>query len=143
MKRFFVVMSLVVLVAPRAFGAEPEKGLAEKPITAAEAVKKVGESVTVEMQVKSAKLNGDVCFLNSESNFKDPGDLTVFIGKDALARFKAAQIDDPAAKFKGKVVRVKGKVILYHEHPEIALTGPDDIKLVEDKQAPPEKTPQR
>ena len=79
------------------------------PIGPAEASKKVNEQVTLEMEVKSATLRGMNCFLNSEKDFRDPKNLTLFIDKDALAKFKEAKIDDPAAHFKGKTVRVEGQ----------------------------------
>jgi DNA/RNA endonuclease YhcR with UshA esterase domain len=104
-----------------------------KPLSPAEAAKKVNEEVTLQMEVKSATLRNDVCFLNSEADFKDAKNFTVFIGKKALAKFKEAKIDDPAAHFKGKTVQVKGKVTLYRDHPEIQLSGPDDIQVVEKK----------
>jgi DNA/RNA endonuclease YhcR with UshA esterase domain len=104
-----------------------------KPIGPAEAAKKVNEEVTVQMEVKSAALRGEVCFLNSEEDFKDAKNFTIFIDKDALAKFKEAKIDDPAAHFKGKTVQVKGKVLLYRDRPEIKVSGPDEIKIVEKK----------
>jgi DNA/RNA endonuclease YhcR with UshA esterase domain len=104
-----------------------------KPIGPADVAKKVNEQVTLEMEVKSATLQGTACFLNSEKDFRDPKNVTLFIDKDAVAKFKEAKIDDPAAHFKGKVVRVEGKVILYRDRPEIKLSGPDTIKIVEKK----------
>jgi DNA/RNA endonuclease YhcR with UshA esterase domain len=105
----------------------------KQPLGPIEAAKKVNEEVTVRMEVKSANLRNGVCFLNSEEDFKNANNLTLFIDKEALAKFKEAKIDDPAAYFKGKTVEVKGKVTLYREHPEIKLTGPDAIKIVEKK----------
>jgi DNA/RNA endonuclease YhcR with UshA esterase domain len=104
-----------------------------KPISPAEAAKKVNEEVTVQMDVKSTALREGVCFLNSEEDFKDAKNLTVFIDKEALAKFKEAKIEDPAEHFKGKTVRVKGKVTLYRDRPEIKVTGPDAVKVVEKK----------
>jgi DNA/RNA endonuclease YhcR with UshA esterase domain len=104
-----------------------------KPIGPAEAAKKVNEEVTLRMEVKSAALREGVCFLNSEEDFKDARNFTVFIDKEALARFKEAKIEDPAAHFKGKTVLVKGKVTLYRDRPEIKLSGPDAIKVEEKK----------
>ena len=85
------------------------------------------------MKVKSAALRGGNCFLNSEADFKDAKNFTVFIDKEALAKFKEAKIDDPAAHFKGKAIKVTGKVTLYHERPEIKVGGPDDVKVVKKK----------
>jgi DNA/RNA endonuclease YhcR with UshA esterase domain len=104
-----------------------------RPIGPAEAAKKVNEEVTLEMEVKSANLRETVCFLNSEEDYKDAKNFTVFIDKDALARFKEAKIEDPAARYKGKTVRVKGKVALYRDRPEIKVSGPDAIKIVDKK----------
>jgi hypothetical protein len=61
------------------------------------------------------------------------GNFTLFIDKEALAKFKKAKIEDTAAQFQGKTVQVTGKVTLYRERPEIKLTGPDVIKVVEKK----------
>ena len=104
-----------------------------KPIGPAEAAKKVNEEVTLQMEVKSATLREGVCFLNSEEDFKDAKNFTVFIDKEALAKFKEAKIEDPPAQFKGKTVQVKGKVTLYRDRPQIKLSGPDAIKVVEKK----------
>ncbi len=123
----FVLVGLLVSL-PHVIAADEGK-----PIGPAEAAGKVNEQVTVEMEVKAATMRGSVCFLNSEAEFKDPKNFTLFIDKDALAKFKEAKIDDPAAHFKGKTVRAEGKVVLYQNRPEIKLGGPDDIKIVEKK----------
>jgi DNA/RNA endonuclease YhcR with UshA esterase domain len=106
---------------------------APKLIGTAEAAKKVGEQVTLRMAVKSAALRSGVCFLNSEEDFKDAKNFTVFLDKEALAKFKEAKIDDPATHYKGKTIQVKGKVKLYRERPEIAVSGPDQIEIVDKK----------
>jgi DNA/RNA endonuclease YhcR with UshA esterase domain len=85
------------------------------------------------MEVKSAALRSGVCFLNSEEDYQDAKNFTVFLDKEALQKFKEAKVDDPAAQFKGKTVQVKGKVKLYRDRPEIALSGPDQIEIVDKK----------
>src|SRR5262245_5891775 len=102
-----------------------------KPISPVEAAEKVNEVVTLRMKVKSAALREGVCFLNSEEDFKDAKNFTVFIDNESLARFKEARIENPAAHFKGKTIQVKGKVTLYHDRPEIKVSGPDAIRVVE------------
>jgi DNA/RNA endonuclease YhcR with UshA esterase domain len=123
----FALFGLLVSL-PRFTAAEEGK-----PIGPADAAGKVNEQVTVEMEVKAATTRGSVCFLNSEEDFKNPKNFTLFIDKDALAKFKEAKIDDPSSHFKGKLVRAQGKVVLYQNRPEIKLGGPDDIKIVEKK----------
>src|SRR5262249_40350904 len=105
---------------------------ASKPLNPEQAAKKVNEKVTVEMEVKST--GGRTSrYLNSETDFKSDKNFTVFISKDALAKFKEAKIDDPATYYKGKTVRVTGKVVLYQGKPQIVMEGPEQIQLVEKK----------
>jgi DNA/RNA endonuclease YhcR with UshA esterase domain len=106
---------------------------AAKPIGPTEAGKEVGKKVLVQMTVKSSTLRGEICFLNSEADFKDEKDFTLFIPADAMAKFKAAKIDDPAKHFKGKLVQATGKVVMYRDRPEIKLTGPEDLKIIPEK----------
>jgi DNA/RNA endonuclease YhcR with UshA esterase domain len=120
---------LLCLLAPAAWAADKKD---EKPLTPAEAVKKVGDKVTVELKVQSsAASKSGVVFLNSEKDFKDKKNLTIFLSKDAVAKFKHAKIENPAEYYKGKTIRVSGKVELYNKRPEIKVAGPDDVKVVE------------
>src|SRR5438045_3750797 len=104
---------LVLLVAPMAAADDTAK-----PLSPEEAAKKVNEKVTVRMEVKAAALRDGLCFLNSQVDFKDAKNFTVFIGKEALKKFQEAKIDDPAAQYKGKTILVTGKVTLYREKPQ-------------------------
>ncbi|MDZ4685488.1 MAG: hypothetical protein SH850_10530 [Planctomycetaceae bacterium] len=104
-----------------------------KPITAAEAAKKVGEEVLVRMEVKSASLQKNVGFLNSETSHRDEKNFVVFLNSKLLSQFRDADIEDPAAHFKGKTVEVKGKVGLHMEKPQIILDSVKSIKIIEEK----------
>lgn len=123
---------LVLLLAPGLLGAD-DKGA--KPLTPAEAAKRVNEKCVVQMEVKSTgkTRDGDAAFLNSEENYRAEKNFTVFLDKDALEKFKKAKIDDPAAHYKGKTIRVTGTVKLYRDKPEIAVAEPDQIQIVEKK----------
>ncbi len=103
-----------------------------KPLTPAEAAKKLNEKVVVELEVKSTG-GKDVCFLNSEADFKDDKNFTLFIPAAALETFKAAKIDDPKAYYKGKTVRVTGTVTLYRDKPQIKVESATQIEVVEKK----------
>jgi DNA/RNA endonuclease YhcR with UshA esterase domain len=107
-----------------------------KPISAEEAAKKVGEKVLVEMEVKSTGKTkaGDAVFLNSHTDFKDKSNFTVMLTQKVMAALKEAKVEDLAAHFGGKVIRVSGKVELYKERPEIVINEADQIKIVEKKQ---------
>ena len=118
-----VLLALMLVAATR--GDDPPA----KPVTPAEAAKRVNEKVTIEMEVKSTGGKG-VCFLNSEADFKDATNFTVFISGEVVEKFKKAKIDDPRTHFKGKTVRVTGTVTLYREKPQIKVEDPDQIKVV-------------
>jgi DNA/RNA endonuclease YhcR with UshA esterase domain len=103
------------------------------PITPADAASKVNQEVTLQMEVKSASTKNGLCFLNSEADFKDAKNVTIFIDKKAMEKFKEGKVEDPAAQFKGKTIQVKGKVTMHNEKPEIKVAGPDAITVIEKK----------
>jgi DNA/RNA endonuclease YhcR with UshA esterase domain len=127
-----VVVLVVLLLAPVLARAGDKDA---KPLPPAEAAKHVDEKVTLEMEVKSVGMSktGGVAFLNSAEDFRDKGNFTVFLGKDAVEKLKKANGDDLAAHFKGKTVRVTGTVKLYREKPEIVVDDPDQLQVVEKK----------
>jgi DNA/RNA endonuclease YhcR with UshA esterase domain len=124
---------VVVLVAVPTLLAADEKEA--RPLSPDAASKRVGDKVTVQMEVKSTGMSAKrkMIFLNSEANYRDARNFTVVIGRTAADKLKAAKIDNPATHFKGKVIRVSGKVTLYMGHPEIAVETPDQIEVVEKK----------
>jgi DNA/RNA endonuclease YhcR with UshA esterase domain len=125
--------------AARADDAKPKqdkpkdpKGAAPAVIAPAEAAKKVGEKVTVEMAVASTGGRGKRVFLNSEKSFRDGKNFTIMLDLDKAGdRFKEAKIDDPAKHYAGKTIRVTGTVSEYQNRPEIIVTDPEQIKVVE------------
>lgn len=112
------------------FYAEDKKEA--KPLTPAEAAKKVNEKCTVEMEVQSAGGRNNY-FLNSKKDFRDDGNFTIFISKAAADKFKQAKVANPVEHFKGKTIRVTGTVSLYQEKPQIKVDTPEQIKVVERK----------
>lgn len=105
--------------------------LSDSPaMSPAEAAKRVGEKVTVEMEVKSVgRGKSGVFFLNSESNYRSADNFVLFIGKTGATRFRKAGIPDPAAHFYGKRVRATGTVEQYKDRPEIAIEDPKQIEM--------------
>ena len=127
--RRVVCTSLLVVVCGRAIGEEKQE-----TISPSEAAKKVGEKVTLQMEVKSVgHSDSGVYFLNSKENYRDEGNFTIFINKDGVESLQKAKIDDPAITFKDKTVRVTGEVKLYKDHPEIAVEKAEQIQIVEKK----------
>jgi DNA/RNA endonuclease YhcR with UshA esterase domain len=124
---------LVVVVAP---GLLLAGGQATAPVTPEQAAKMVGKTVTVEMVVKSAKRGGggDVWFLNSRADHKDPKNFVLFVTRAAVEKFEAAKVERPHRHFEGKTVRATGKVGLFRDRPEMRIEDPAQIKLVTGKE---------
>src|SRR5262249_18065418 len=95
---------------------KPEKPVGPAAISTADAKKKIGEKVTIELTVQSTGSSGKRIFLNSEKSFRDEKNFTIMIDMDkAGAKFKEAKIDDPRKHFDAKTIRVTGTVSKYQE----------------------------
>ena len=107
----------------------------EKIIPAAEIRSHVGKECTAEMTVKASKnaVPRRTYFLDSEEDFHDEKNLAVVISYDHVAKFQEAGIDDPSDYYKGKTIRVTGKVIEEDDQVRIRVDDPKQIKLVEPK----------
>lgn len=91
----------------------------------------IGQTRTVEMQVRSAR-KGDspICFLNSETDHRDAKNFTAIIFKEGLAKFKSLGVESPEQHFKEKQIRVTGKIESYRGHPQIRIEDPKQIEIV-------------
>ena len=69
-------------------------------------------------------------FLDSEEDHRDPKNLGVVVTTAGAAKFNEANIDNPAAHFKGKSIRVQGTVILKENRPYIEVDKPGQIEVV-------------
>ena len=105
----------------------------KETLTPEAAAKKVNEKCTVEMVVKSTGKENGVFFLNSKENYRDADNFTVFINKEGVAKLKEAKIEDPAAHYINKTIRVTGTVKLYRDKPEIIVEKADQIRVIEKK----------
>jgi hypothetical protein len=126
MRSYGVVLALALMPA---FATAEDKEV----LTPEAAAKKVNEKCTVEMAVKSAGKGSGVFFLNSKENYKDADNFTVFINKEGVAKLKEAKIEDPAAHYINKTIRVTGTVKLYRDKPEIIVEKADQIRVIEKK----------
>jgi hypothetical protein len=111
-----------------AFGTADDKNA--KPLTPEAAAKKVNETCTVEIEVKSTGKAEGVVFLNSKEDYRAPDNFTVFVNKEGVAKLKEAKIEDPAAHYKNKTIRVTGTVKLYRDKPEIVIEKAGQIEVV-------------
>ncbi len=122
---------LVLLVAASAGDAA---AVEDKPLTPAEARKKVGEKITVEMTVRSAKdrldKRGEI-YLDSQTDFRDPKNFAVVITKAGAASLKKAGIEDPARHFRDKTIRATGTVKKVQDVPRIEIDDAGQIRRVE------------
>ena len=99
-------------------------------LTVAQAAAKVGEKVTVVLEVQST---GGITnrYLNSAANFRDADNFAIFIPQGALGSFRELNISDPSAYFQGKTIQVTGTVMANGDKPQITVTQPGQIKIVE------------
>src|SRR5262245_63405373 len=114
-----------------------------KPLEPVEARKKVGEKITVEMTVATAKdrleKRGEI-YLDAELNFRDEKNFAVVITKAGAAKLKEAGIDDPAGHFMNKLIRATGEVKLVQNIPRIEIDDAKQISIVQPKDLPEEAT---
>ena len=105
----------------------------DTPLTPAEARKKIGQEIVVEMTVKSAKdrleKRGEI-YLDAELDFRDPNNFAVVISKAGAASFKEAGIADPAKHFADQKIRAKGPVALVQEVPRIDVNDAKQLEIV-------------
>lgn len=101
-------------------------------LSAVEAINRINETVTVEMLVQRTKRcsGSKQVFLDSEANHHDPKNLGVIITETGLAKFNEAGIDDPAAHFSGKTIRVRGVVIRKENRPYIEVNELSQIEML-------------
>lgn len=97
----------------------------------------VDEEVIVEFEVRSSHLLQDknVGFLNSERNNRDAKNFTAFITPQGMRSFKDKKVENPSAEYLGKKIRVKGKVLLHKEKPEIKVERADQLEVVKEKKS--------
>lgn len=123
MRPCYVLIVFVLFVVTTAIAAETA------PLTPAEAAKKVNEKVLVQMEVKSTG-GRENHYLNSEPDWNDAKNFTVFISVDHLDDFKKAGVDNPMMYYKGKTIQVSGTVVLEKKKPWIKVDKPEQIKVV-------------
>lgn len=137
-----VPLLLVVSSAPAmqpATAAEEGRGAATaEPVQAAviapeDALEHVGDEATVEFVVQGGRKLEDkeICFLNSKRNHRDSDTFTAVIFRTGLARYATDGIDDPAAAFQGKTIRVSGVIEKRNGQAQIVVASPTQIEVVD------------
>ncbi len=104
----------------------------EGVLTPLEALKKVGEEVTVQMEVVGGRAvaGGKRILLNSDKDFGSDRNFTVVVNEKAMTgAFDKATYDT----FKGKTIRAKGKVTVFKDAPQIQIDDAKALEIVEEK----------
>jgi len=106
-----------------------------RPVEPADAARHVGQWCVVTMKVSSGRLMADAgrCYLNSRKDHRDKENFTAVIFRQGLEKFAKADIDDPAAHFLDKTIRVTGTIELYKDKPQIKVELVDQIEVVSDE----------
>ena len=116
-------------------GASPDDEKPLKVVAAAEAREHIDERCTVEMTVRSSKNAAPrrEYYLDSEEDFHDEKNFAVVISYDHAEAFQKAGIDDPAEHYKGKKLRVTGKVIHENDQTRMRVEKPEEIKVTDEE----------
>lgn len=102
----------------------PDEGL--KHLAWQDARQAVGETAFISGKIIDVNSAGRVNFLNFDT--KRPADFVVVIFRDNLKNFPQPLQE----MYDGKIVRVRGMVRLYRDRPEIEVTHPDQIEILDE-----------
>jgi len=109
--------------------APPKTPLPEGVLSPAEAAKKVGEKVTVQYTVASSGGQANL-YLNSDKNFRAKENFAVVLTPKA----KTGKWDKASGEtFNGKTIRATGTVKLNKDAPQLDVTDPAQLEIVEAK----------
>jgi hypothetical protein len=99
-------------------------------VTADEAIRHVNKICTVRMPVRSHGLskNQKMLFLNSQVNYKAPTNFTIVVHN--LGVEGGPELEELAASFDKKTIRVTGKVTVFNEQRQIVVDSPQHIEIV-------------
>ena len=116
--------------------AEPAAALPE--ISWEQAAEHLGQECVVTGKIVGTRNIGKMCFLNFHADFKNH--FTVVVRQESFDKFPKP----PETLYADQFVKVTGKIIDYQGKPEIVVTAPEQIRIVQEADlapgAPP-KTP--
>jgi hypothetical protein len=110
----------VVTINDTKFDPATVKDLADKQV-----------SVLMYVAATGASKTGSLVFLNSSSDRKSPENFTIVLDKKAQEGLKSAGVAQPRTHFEGKTIRVDGKLSFFQDQPQIMLSDPAKIRVVE------------
>lgn len=130
--RWNTVLS-AALVSSLLWMAVPAAAEDLKVISAEEAAAHDGKDCIVEFKVNGGRLLADrgICFLNSLADHRDKKCFTAVIRSTGLKAFQEeSKIDNPYDHFKEKKIRVKGRVSMFQDRPQIIVEDVGQIEVV-------------
>lgn len=127
-------LTLVLSTATSLFAVGDTKETELKVVQADDAAEQDGKDCIVEFKVNGGRLLKDrgMCFLNSLSDHRDKKCFTAVIRNTGLKAFSEEKIEDPFNHFKDKKIRVKGKVAMFQDRPQIIVEDVGQIEEVKE-----------
>jgi polyisoprenoid-binding protein YceI len=125
---------VVFLLAPVLLAADRQSAATAKVIDPTEAIKLAKRlKVTVQFEIKSVGVSKDKehWWLNSEPDWKDAKDFSVFVPKSTVEMYKAKKIIDPLKEFKDKTVQVSGYLEVRKVTTQLTLHDIADLKIID------------
>ena len=133
MKTYFV-FPLVLLVAAAFFLGPVGNAFCETPLSPDEgrpnlhwkdARAAIGKTALISGQVINVGGTRNITFINFDKN--RPAEFVVVIRREHLDRFPSP----PGELYDGKMIRVRGVVTTYRDYPQIVVTDPEQIEIVD------------
>jgi alkaline phosphatase D len=122
-----VAVRLSTLTAVPAAAAVPAERLPGGVLPPAEAARKVGEKVTVQYAVASTGGQTNL-YLNSDKDYRAKDNFAVVLTpKGKAGKWEKAT----GATFQGKTIKATGTVRLYKDSPQLDVTDPAQLEIVE------------
>lgn len=122
-----LLCSLIGVLAHAEPAIHPDEGL--KHLGWQDARKAVGETAFISGKIINVNSSGRVNFLNFDT--KRPADFVVVVFRENLENFPQPLRE----MYDGKIVRVRGTVSLYRDKPEMAVSSPDQIEILDEMPA--------
>ncbi len=123
----------LVVVAALAASQSAAEDKPAPSLTPVEARTKVGQEITVEMVVATAKdrleKRGEI-YLDAELDFRSEKNFAVVITRTGAGQFKEQGIAEPAEHFVKKTIRAKGTVKEVDGVPRIEIDDPKQLSIV-------------
>jgi hypothetical protein len=128
-----LIMELILTRKQQGASQDSGPSSGERPLTPEDARHKVGEPITVQMQVRAAKdrleKHGEI-YLDAELDFRDKNNFAVVIKKAGATSLKARGIDNPAEYYRDKTIRATGTVKTVDGVPRIEIDDAKQISVV-------------